>query len=230
MNPPDCTVRRANVDDLGGLKKLWERARLQVLDLERRLTEFQLIVRDTGDLIGAIGLHIDSRQGRLHSEAFAEPDAPEKYRSALLDRVQILARNHGLVRLWTADESPFWRQAGFSIATPETVQKLPASFGDAQGRWLTLQLKEDNAPVLSLDQEFELFQQAQRASTEQVMQQARNLRTVAYVVGFIVVFVAIGGGLYLTQRLNKERKRASDNPPAAQTNLVVITNGLTPAP
>src|SRR5207302_5432031 len=56
MNASEPTVRRATVDDLNGLKQLWERARLQVLDLERRLTEFQLIVSDESDLLGTIGL------------------------------------------------------------------------------------------------------------------------------------------------------------------------------
>ena len=55
MNFPAYTMRRATVDDLGGLKLLWERARFQVLDLEKRLTEFQLVVSNEGDLIGAIG-------------------------------------------------------------------------------------------------------------------------------------------------------------------------------
>ena len=34
MNSPEYTARRATVDDLSGLKILWERARFQVLDLE----------------------------------------------------------------------------------------------------------------------------------------------------------------------------------------------------
>src|SRR5439155_22788122 len=54
MNAPKYAVRRATVDDLGGLKQLWQRARLQVLDLEKRLTDFQLLSSDNADLIGAI--------------------------------------------------------------------------------------------------------------------------------------------------------------------------------
>ena len=74
MNEPQYNLRRATVDDLPGLKVLWERARLQVLDLEKRLTDFQLVVSDAGDLIGAIGLHIEGKQGQVHSEAFAQPE------------------------------------------------------------------------------------------------------------------------------------------------------------
>src|SRR2546426_9675403 len=117
MSEPQYSLRRATVDDLPGLKVLWERARLQVLDLEKRLTEFQLVVSDAGDLIGALGLHIEGKQGKLHSEAFSQPDQQDQFRPRLWERVQTVSRNHGLVRLWTQELSPFWHQAGFADAT-----------------------------------------------------------------------------------------------------------------
>jgi N-acetylglutamate synthase-like GNAT family acetyltransferase len=213
MNASDCTVRRATVDDLGGLKELWERARLQVLDLEKRLTEFQLIISDTDDLVGAIGLRIEGKQGKLHSEAFTQPEQEAQFRPLLWERIQAVSRNHGLVRLWTQELSPFWHQAGFADASPDALKKIPGTFGDAHGRWLTLQLKEEIVPTLSLDQEFELFQQSQRQSTEQVMAQARKLKTAAYVIGTIVLVVSILGALYVVQRVNQEKNRR----PAPQT-------------
>jgi len=217
MNPPDCTVRRATVDDLVGLKELWQRARLQVLDLERRLTEFQLVVSDDGDLVGAIGLHLDGRQGKLHSEAFTQPEHEAAFRPQLWERLQSVSRNHGLVRLWTQELSPFWHQNGFVDASPEVLKKMPATFGDPHSRWLTLQLKEDTAPTLSLDQEFELFQQAQRQSTEEVMAQARKLKTAAYVIGTIIMVASILGALYVLKRANQEKNRRPAVQPA-QTN------------
>lgn len=218
MNPSDHTVRRATVDDLGGLKQLWERARLQVLDLEKRLTEFQLIVSGSGDLIGAIGLHIEGKQGKLHSEAFTHPDRQDDSRPQLWERVQAVARNHGLVRLWTQESSPFWHQAGFAEAAQEALKKLPATFGDAHGRWLTMQLREETLPTLSLDQEFELFQQSQRQSTEQVMAQARKLKTAAYVIGTVVLVASILGALYVVQRVNQEKNRMPPAPLPELTN------------
>ena len=93
MNAPKYAVRRATVDDLGGLKQLWQRARLQVLDLEKRLTDFQLVVSDAGDLIGAIGLHIEGKQGQVHSEAFAQPELDAQFRDQVWERIQVLARD-----------------------------------------------------------------------------------------------------------------------------------------
>jgi N-acetylglutamate synthase-like GNAT family acetyltransferase len=217
MSSPNYSVRRATVDDLRGLKELWARARLQLLDLEKRLTEFQLVVSDEGNLVGAIGLHIAAKQGKLHSEAFTHPENEDQFRPQLWERIQTVARNHGLVRLWTQEAAPFWSRSGFIDATPEILKKLPATFGDPHLRWLTLQIKEETIPTLSLDQEFELFQQAQRQSTERVMQQARKLKTMAYLIGSAVLLAAILGAVLLFQQISRQKRRSPQTPPV-QTN------------
>jgi len=189
MNDPQYNLRRATVDDLPGLKILWDRARLQVLDLEKRLTDFQLLASDAGDLIGAIGLHIEGKQGQVHSEAFAQPEQDAKFRDQVWERIQVVARNHGLVRLWTREAAPFWQQqAGFAEASAELVEKLPASFGDAPGRWLMLQLREEHLAALSLEREFELFQAGQKQETEKLMQLGRKLKTILmFVLGVVLL-------------------------------------------
>jgi len=196
MSSPDYTLRRATVDDLIGLKQLWQRANLQVLDLEKRLTEFQLIVTDSGDLLGAVGLQIDGKQGQIHSEAFTQPDEQDRHRQQLWERLQSIARNHGLVRLWTRESAPFWTQRGFQVATEELLEKLPAVFGDRARAWLALQLREENVAVISLEKEFELFQVAQQADSERLMRQAKVLRVAAYIFLGIVVLV---GGYFLVK-------------------------------
>jgi N-acetylglutamate synthase-like GNAT family acetyltransferase len=207
MSEPQYSLRRATVDDLPGLKLLWERARLQVLDLEKRLTDFQLIVSDGGDLIGAIGLHIQGKQGQVHSEAFTQPEQDAKFRDQIWERIQVLARNHGLVRLWTRETAPFWQQqAGFAEASAELAGKLPPSFGDAPGRWLMLQLRDENLSALSVEREFELFQVSQKQETEKLMQLGRTLKLITMVVlgvvlligGFFVVKVMINNPSFLT--------------------------------
>ena len=191
MNSPAYTVRRATVDDLGGLKILWERARFQVLDLEKRLTEFQLVVSDAGDLIGAIGLHIEAKQGKLHSGAFTLPEQANQFRPQLWERVQNVARNHGLVRLWTQEGAPFWTQAGFGEPPPETLKRLPPGFGDAHARWLMLQLKEENVAALSVEQEFELFQTSQKEETEKIMRLGRTMKFTAMIIIGLAVAVLL---------------------------------------
>jgi len=201
MNEPQYHLRRATVDDLPGLKVLWERARLQVLDLEKRLTDFQLVVSDAGDLIGAVGLHIEGKQGQVHSEAFAQPEQEAQFRDQVWERIQVVARNHGLVRLWTREAAPFWRQqAGFAEASAGLVEKLPASFGDAPGHWLMLQFREENLSVLSLEREFELFQASQKQETEKLMQMGRKLK---FITMFSLGVVLLIGLIFLVKLMIK---------------------------
>ena len=191
MNSPEYSARRATVDDLSGLKILWERARFQVLDLEKRLTEFQLIVSDAGDLIGALALHIEAKQGLLHSGAFAQPEQEEQFRPQLWERIQSVARNHGLNRLWTQEGAPFWLQAGFVEGSAETLPRLPPGFGDRQARWLTLQLKDENVAALSIEHEFELFQTAQKEETERLRRLGRTMKVTVFVVIGIVATIGL---------------------------------------
>ncbi len=201
MSEPQYSLRRATVDDLPGLKLLWERSRLQVLDLEKRLTDFQLVVSDAGDLIGAIGLHIEGRQGHVHSEAVAQPEQDAKFREQVWERIQVLARNHGLVRLWTREAAPFWQQqAGFAEASPELATKLPVGFGATPGRWLMLQLREENLSVLSIEREFELFQVSQKQETEKLMQLGRTLKFMTVVVLGVVLLI---GGFFVVKLVIK---------------------------
>lgn len=195
MSSANVTIRRATVDDLGGLRLLWERARLQILDLEKHLTDFQIVVSDEGDLIGAIALQISGKQGWLHSEAFVQPEHEDGFRPLMWERVRTVARNHGLTRLWTREAAPFWHQSGFEEASRDLLQKLPAPFGDRHNLWLSLQLKEDSAASLSVEQEFELFQQQQREVTERVMRQARLFKVLAWVL--IIAFMSVAGALIL---------------------------------
>ena len=209
MSEPQYNLRRATVDDLPGLKLLWERARLQVLDLEKRLTDFQLVVSDAGDLIGAVGLHIEGKQGHVHSEACAQPEQDAKFRELIWERIQVLARNHGLVRLWTREPAPFWQQrAGFAEASAELAGNLPASFGNTPGRWLMLQLREENLAALSVEREFELFQVSQKQETEKLMQLGRTLKFFTVVLLGVVLVV---GGFFVVKLLIKNPSILSPN-------------------
>jgi len=201
MSEPQYSLRRATVDDLPGLKLLWERGRLQVLDLEKRLTDFQLVVSDAGDLIGAIGLHIEGKQGHVHSEAFAQPEQDSKFREQIWERIQVVARNHGLVRLWTREGAPFWQQqAGFAEASPDLAGKLPASFGNTPGRWWMLQLREENLAAISIEREFELFQVSQKQETEKLMQLGRMMKLIMVIVLSVVLLI---GGFFVVKYLIK---------------------------
>jgi N-acetylglutamate synthase-like GNAT family acetyltransferase len=206
MDAAHFVVRRATVDDLPGLIQLWARCGLQVLDLERHLTEFQLVSTWDGDLEAALALRVQGHEGLLHSEAFARPDQEDDFRQLLWERMRNLARNHGLLRLWTQEQGPFWHHvAGFEVVPPEQRKKLPPAFGPAHHLWFVATLRHDTPGGLSVEREFELFQQASRASLDQVRERTQRLRVAGFLVAAVLFLGVFGLGLYVVLRLRRER-------------------------
>jgi len=206
MNPPGHQVRRATLDDLQPLVALWQVAGLPALELEKHFTDFQVVARTDGPLIGAIGLSIQGHHGKLHSEAFFHPEQEEEFRPHIWERVQTVARNHGLTRLWTHESSPFWHHCGFEEADAEMLKKLPAAFGDSPAGWRTLQLRDEAAISHSLDQEFELFRVTEKESTEKLIRKAKTLRMIATAIAVILFGVVFAGLVHLV-RQNRLRDR-----------------------
>ena len=197
MTQPGFQVRRATVEDLAILRKLWNEARLPVVELERRLTEFQVAANDHGEVYGAVALQLVGSQGHIHSEAFLRPDLEDALRPLLWERFQALARNHGLVRFWTAEASPFWRRyAGFKAPAADELPRRPVEFEALCAEWLTMKLR-DEQPVRNLDQEMELLLQAHQENLEQTRQLARRWKAVVTAVSILLFLVVVLAGLYL---------------------------------
>ena len=188
-------ARRATIDDLSKLTALWRAEGLHAHDLEKRFKEFQLIEGAGGEVAGAIGLQISGHDGRLHSETFAHPEDSDTLRQQLWERVQMIANNHGLNRIWTQFESPFWHHVGFNAASSELTGRLPGLFAGEQRPWFFYQLRSETAPVVSIDKEFAMFREAERERTEKIFRQARVLKMIAAVLAVgvlgLVIFWAI---------------------------------------
>ena len=199
MTPSDYRVRRATLDDVGPLMKLWKTMNFQVDDLAKRITEFQVAEAADGQLLGAVGLQIVDRQGLVHSEAFVDFAHAEPLRQPLWERLQAVATNHGLLRLWTQEQAPFWHHSGLTKANDEALQKLPAGWRGASSPWLTLKLKEDVEEVISADKEFALFMQSERERSQRTLQQARALKVVATLIAIGVLLLVIVGGVLLVK-------------------------------
>jgi N-acetylglutamate synthase-like GNAT family acetyltransferase len=191
-------IRRATLEDIQPLCQLWKEAQLPALELEKRFTEFQVILDAHGQLLGAIGIHVLNHQGLIHSEAFSHPEMEDQTRPLLWERFQTLAHNFGLLRFWTREESPFWvHYGGLKPASEEELKKLPAGFGPPQGRWLTLALREDHPAVAKIEQELTFLKQAQEAEIERVRRQARVWQRFATAVAVVFFICIVLGCLYL---------------------------------
>ncbi len=186
MVSPAYRVRRATVDDLKGLLDLWASMQFPVPELERRLTEFQLAESGDGSLLGAIALEINGRHGRIHSEAFGDFAFAETLRQHLWERVQSVATNHGLARLWTRETAPFWAHNGFLPAGTTALERLPEVWTPGPSGWLTLQLRDEEALEASLDLEFARFREEERQRTERIIRRGRALNTLATALALVL--------------------------------------------
>lgn len=192
-------VRRATVDDLGLLRPMWESMRFNCEELEPRLTEFQVVTDASGAVLGGIGFQISERYANLHSEAFSDFAVADAARPLLWERMQALALNHGIVRLWTQENAPFWKQCGFSPAGPDVLKKLPAPWSAQGNDWLTLQLK-DEATIVSMEKELAMFMEAEKRRTAQAFNQAKTMKTIATVIAFIFALFVAGAVVYLIRK------------------------------
>lgn len=200
MNAPNHRLRRATLDDLPALGPLLQATLLPASQLEKRLTEFHVVEDSDGQLAGALGLQIAGQQGKIHSESYADFGLVDTLRPLLWERMQSVAQTHGLLRLWTLETAPFWKQGGFIPVPSELRTTLPAAFGDTKADWLTVKLKDDVNTVLSLDQEFTVFMQAEKARTEEVFAQARIFKGLAYVLGIALFICSIWALFRFLQR------------------------------
>jgi len=193
-------VRRATLDDIGQLMALWESMRYPTLDLTKRITEFQVAEGPDGKLLGTVGLQIAERQGLVHSEAFSDFALAEHLRPLLWDRLNAVATNHGLLRVWTQEQAPFWNHCGLVQAEGEVLQKLPESWRGPSSSWLTLKLRDDVEAVLSVDNEFAVFMQSEKQRTEQVFKRARTIKTIATLIALALLVGVIAWAVRLFLR------------------------------
>jgi N-acetylglutamate synthase-like GNAT family acetyltransferase len=186
-------VRRATTDDLAQLIHLWSTAQFPVADLEKRFTEFQVVATATGEVVAAIGLQVAGTDGRIHSEWFSDFALSEDLRTPLWERLQTVASNHGLFRLWTEESAPFWKKAaGFSNPPGDLVSRLPAEFGAARAGWLVLRLKDESADPNLLEAQFAMFRDAERARLEKLLQRAHAVKMVGTGIAVILFLLALG--------------------------------------
>ena len=101
MTDPNVQVRRATIEDLAKLTELWQQEGLPAEEFARRFQEFQVVELAGESMLGAVGLKVAGTEGWLHSEVFGAPEFGDLVREQIWERVQIVAKNHGLVRVWT---------------------------------------------------------------------------------------------------------------------------------
>jgi N-acetylglutamate synthase-like GNAT family acetyltransferase len=199
-------IRRATAEDLDALKVIWTSMRLPAEDLGRRLTEFQ-VVEASGQVAGAIGFQIVRSAALLHSEGYADYSVADAARNLFWERIQKLAANHGVFRLWTQENSPFWLRWGFQPADSEALARLPDEWKGSGEKWSTLELKNEAVITAALKNQFAGFMDDEKKRTAQVSAKARTINTIITVAGFGIGIVSIGFAIYLFVHRNPFSQR-----------------------
>jgi N-acetylglutamate synthase-like GNAT family acetyltransferase/preprotein translocase subunit SecE len=192
------SVRRATTDDLPALKSLWSSMHLPQDELEKRLTEFQVVVDADGQFLGAMGFQVCRQHALLHNEGFTDFSVADNARDLFWERFQVLASNHTVFRLWTQERSSFWKTFGFRPPEPEILARLPEEWrNEFDGAWLTYQLKDEAAIAEALGTHFAGFMDEEKKQTARVVERAEAMRTMITVISFIIGFLAFGFAIYL---------------------------------
>ena len=199
MTTANHRVRRATLDDLGALKPLWESMRFDSGLLEKALTEFQVAVNAGDELVGAIGFRMSGRHGCIHSESYADYSLADLVRPLFGERLKVLSANHGIARLWTQENAPYWNQEGFQPADAENLKKLPAAWLNENPAWLTLQLKSEEAFV-SMEKELMVLMEAEKARTAKMQDHARIIKFMATLAAIAFGVFVIGALIFLMRK------------------------------
>jgi hypothetical protein len=199
MTVSNYRVRRATLDDISQLTAIWKSMGFPADELAKRVTEFQVAEGAEGKVLGAVGLQIAQRQGRVHSEGFSDFALADQLRPLLWDRAHAVATNHGLFRLWTQEQAPFWSHCGLITADAEALGKLPAAWRNSSQSWLTLKLKED-VETVSLDKEFALFMESEKQRTQKAFEHAKILKVVATLLALAILALVMVGAFLVIRR------------------------------
>ena len=201
MSPQNFQVRRAVIDDLPALLALWRDMKFPAEELERRFAEFQVATDGEGNLLGTIALTMAGQQGWIRHEAFTDFGFAEQLRRMFWERIQNLAANHGLHRLWTQENAPFWRHLDFQHADAETLKKLPAEWRTENGDWLTLQLRAEVAmQALAAAGDVESLMKLEREQTQKTLAQAAAMKKIALLIAILLAVVVAVLVVYLIKR------------------------------
>lgn len=193
---PKLHLRRATVDDLPALRSLWLAVQLPADEFEGRLTEFHVVEAD-GQFAGAVGIQIIRQHLRFYAEDYTDFSVADAARELIWERLQTLAANHGVFRVWTQETSPFWKHWGFQPASAETLARLPEEWKNLEGGWLTLELKNEDAITEALGGRLAGFMDEEKKQTAAVASKARKIRTFFTIIFFALAFFFFAVAIYL---------------------------------
>jgi N-acetylglutamate synthase-like GNAT family acetyltransferase len=193
-------IRRATIEDLNPLRAIWNSMRLPSDALEKQLKEFQVAENENGEIAGAIGIQFSNQHALLYAEGFSDFSVADAARELFWERIQTLAANHGIFRIWTQENSPFWLRWGFQPANAEITSRLPSQWNTGEGKWFTLQLKDEDAVAAALQNKFVGFMEAEKNQTARISEKAKTIKIAVTIIGLLIFLACVAAAIYLLRR------------------------------
>jgi len=157
------------------------------------------LVDQLANRIGGLGVELADVAGNLQEVAGRVSGQSDRFGHLQKTAETMVSANHGIVRLWTQEDAPFWKQTGFQPADEDTLKKLPAAWLHENSAWLTLQLKSEEA-LVSMEKELAIFMQAEKARTAKMQDRARIIKAFATIVAVIFGVFVIGALIFLMRK------------------------------
>ena len=167
--------------------------------LEKQLKEFQ-VAEFNDHVVGTIGIQFAGQAALLYCEGFSDFSIADAARELFWERIETLSANHGVFRIWTQENSPFWSRLGFQPANLEILKRLPEQWNTGGGKWLTLQLKDEDAVAAALENKFAGFMEAERQQTVSISEKARVIKIAVTIIGFVIFAICVALVIYLLRR------------------------------
>jgi len=195
-------ISRATLDELAQLTALAKSLDIEVAFVERHLTDFQLAKSHDGKLLGAIALEIVGLHARLHSEMFVDFGISDPLRAELWTRIQSIAKSRGLTRLWTQESSLFWKHQGFE-PIGKVMDLLPQNWSalESPEKWLTIQLRDEEALKTALEKEFTRLKQEDEITNGDSLRGVYLFKNFAIFLSALVVVIGIAFCIYILRNL-----------------------------
>lgn len=206
MEPSQWTARRATLEDLPALEALWQRCGLPWEQLEKFFTEFQVVTKEEEEgeesaIHAALGLLVEGAEGLVHTEAIPPSDIdPDELRAVLWRRLQLVARNQGVQRLWTQEDAPYWVASGFSAPSPKTRAETHASFLDSDPGWKLFQLMDPDKASKLVQEQLAIWQASREQESGEFLRTISTVRNAAFIITGVIIAVLIGMATYIFLR------------------------------
>lgn len=203
MEPPQWNARRATLDDLAALQALWQGLGMPWEQLEHYLTEFQIVVGEDGVLHAAMGLLVEGTEALMHTEALAPgtDDAnADELRAALWRRMQIVARNQGVARIWTQEDAPYWLGSGFVPPGPSVLGEAKATFINSDPGWRIYPLIDPERASRIVQEQMAIWATTRDQEANAFMDTIRGLRNGAFILTAVIIAVLLGLTFYVVSK------------------------------